>query len=538
MSEKKSNTIVKGTGVVGGLTVVSRALGFLRDLILARVFGASYLTDAFFVAFRIPNLLRSFMAEGALTSAFVPVFASELSEGREQAQRTLHSTCLLSITITLCLTLVGFLIAPWIVSILGAGFTRDPEIFTLCVKLTRVMLPYIVFVSLIAVINGALNNLKIFGAAPLAQITMNAVLIVGAGCATFTSNEQGIHLLSIAVLVGGALQVLVQLPSLKRAELSIFPKLPLLTPATKQILTLMGPAILGAAVYQLSLVISTLFATMLPAGSVSWLYYADRLVQLPIGIFTIALASVLLPTLSTDAAEGNDERFVTNLSDALRYVSFVIIPCAGVLFVYAEPLVQFLFEGGRFSRDYTVNTALAVKMFSLGIWSISCTSIGMRAFLAKKDTKTPCVIGIATVFVTAIASLYLMGALDSNGSNLIVGFVVSVQQVLHSVWAGCTLQHSGLALASSIGATFSFLVSIQLIGRRHNSFNLTPFVKATAISANATLGMCWGLTYWVSSFPPSFFSIVAGLLVSAVIYLGLSFVLRSRELKDAIRYVF
>ena len=329
MSAKEiQNSMVRGTGIVGSLTLVSRVLGFVRDMLVARLFGSGLYADTFFVAFRIPNLLRSLVAEGALTSAFVPVFASELKQGKEEAQSAFSSVMGLLLLTTALLSVVGIYLASTIVAFFAPGFGVGTEKFELCVLLTQVMLPYIMFVSVIALLNGALNSVKIFGSSALAQVVMNVVLILGAWAAMYLESRAGVIALAVSVMVGGAAHLVAQVPALSRSGFSLAPSLHVFTPVTRQLLKLMLPAVVGATVYQLTIFLNTVMASLLREGSVSWLFYADRLTQLPIGIFSIALASVLLPTLSQAHVEKNRELFVKNLIDAVRYTSFFMIPLA------------------------------------------------------------------------------------------------------------------------------------------------------------------------------------------------------------------
>ena len=314
--------LLRGTAIVSVLTLLSRLLGFVRDLLIARLLGASLYADAFFVAFRIPNLLRSFVAEGALTSAFVPVFSSSLAKDKQEAFSAFRRVLGFLLMLTILLSSFGILYAPDVVLLLAPGFSEDLGKYQLCITLTKIMLPYIACVSVIAMINAALNSLHIFGASAWAQVTMNGVLIIGALCAMVFEPERATIILAYSVLVGGLVQIVVQITSCLRAGLSLRPSFNIIRRDVGEVVRLMIPATIGASVYQITIFIATLLASLLPSGSVSWLFYADRIAQFPIGIFSVALASVLLPALSTASANADSDRFRRSLADSLRYTSF------------------------------------------------------------------------------------------------------------------------------------------------------------------------------------------------------------------------
>ena len=347
-------------------TLLSRFFGFIRDLLVAMVFGASALADCFFIAFRIPNLLRSFVGEGALTAAFVPVFSSELHKGKDKAQKILSQVSAFLFVVTTILTILGIMFAGPIIDLIAPGYSVSEQA-ALCVLLTRIMMPYIICISFVAMLNGALNSCNVFGAAALAQVIMNLVLIVGAVVAYFFDPYTGVIVLAASVLVGGIVQIFVQLPALSKAGLRMGAELNFASPEIRTLLKLMFPALLGATVYQISQFVNTLLATLIEAGSVSWLFYADRLTQLPIGVFSIALASVLLPLLSKFSVEGDNQGFHKNLSNSLCYTSFFMIPVCGCLYYFSEPLIRLMFERGKFHEFDTIQTALAVKAYAVGI---------------------------------------------------------------------------------------------------------------------------------------------------------------------------
>ncbi|MBX7144182.1 MAG: murein biosynthesis integral membrane protein MurJ [Oligoflexia bacterium] len=498
-TEHRKN-LLRGTGLVGILTLLSRIFGFVRDMLVARLFGTGTYADAFFVAFRIPNLLRSFVAEGALTSAFVPVFASELKHGREAANNALRSILSLLCWFTLLLTLLGIAFSPQIVAFFAPGFQADAQKFGLTVQLTQVMMPYIMCISVIALVNGALNSLHVYGASAVAQIVMNLVLIAGALAAALFDMQGAALVLSASVLIGGLAQIIAQVPALKRAELHLGFSRSIWSPASRSVVKLMLPALLGATIYQFNIFLSTLLASCIGEGAVSWLFYADRVTQLPIGIFTISLASVLLPNLSRAHAEGNTSAFQTSIIDSLRYTSFVILPVSTVLIVLAGPLVEVLFQRGAFNAESTQQTALAVQAYALGLWAVSCHSMLVRAFIAQKDTVTSTIVGLISLVVSFASSLLLIGPLPEAAGG-ISAIVREAQSALALLTPTMDLGHAGLALASSIASFVSLILIATLLSRRIRGISWAAFLVPTAKVIFVCLGMaaCMRLCFSLSS---------------------------------------
>ena len=526
-----SREILKGTAKVSLLTLISRALGFVWNLLMASTFGAGLISDVFFIAYRIPNLLRSFLAEGALTSAFVPVFAEDLNTSKEKAQETLSSMTSIIIITAGLLTSIGMIFAPSLVQLIAPGYEVNSKQYDLCVQLTRISLPYIFFVSLVSLINGSLNNLKIYGASPVAQISMNCVLIAACWLASFYDPELGIYLLTISVLIGGAVQVLVQLPALKRVSLSILPSKQLLTKSTKKIIFLMIPAILGAAVYQLNIIVNTMLASTLQSGSISWLFYADRITQLPIGIITIALASVLLPNLSKNIASGDNEKFTANLSNSLRYLSFLMIPASVALFALAEPITRLFFERGEFSSFDSSQTYLAIQAICFGIWGFSCYSIVVRAFLARQNTTTPALLGVCTLVFNLCIALLLMGPISSVGTTSLTAILSSIQSILYDIFPHATLGHLGLALSGGLSISFSFLIAVYIL-RRTCSWSIKTFLIASIKSLIAALAMLFWIQFLSTVFASNLAIILISIPTGAAIYAFCILLLKSTEAKE------
>ena len=531
-----SDRIVTGAGINAALTLLSRILGFVRDLLVARLFGSSQIADAFFVAYRIPNLLRSFVAEGALTSAFVPIFSEEVRVGHESSRKALREISAFLLILTTLLTLLGIVFSPLIVRLFAPGFFLQGETGGLCIILTRIMFPYIIFVSFIALIGGALNTLHHYGAAAWSQVVMNLVLIVGALIAGAFSPEGGVLILALSVILGGLVQVLVQLPALSRLELSILPHFRCWTRTTRSVLALMLPATIGSAVYQVTMFLGTVFASLMTAGSVSWLFYADRVTQLPIGIFTVALGVVMLPVLSRARAANDHAQFISRLSDSLRLTSFTIIPISCFLYVTAENVVSLLFERGAFTSTDTFMTALAVKGICIGLWSVSCHSMLTRAFLANKQSKTITLIGIIGLCFYFIFTLHLIGPIIISSSDIIGSIIIKSQRALTIDYLVISGGHLGLVISSALSATVSFVILAVLAIIKFSGFSIIETARAAICASISSIGIfvsayILNSSSWYEMFPPiSKLAILA--ITSLISYILIQTILKNRELSE------
>lgn len=531
-SKSDSNSILRGTALTSALTLVSRALGFVRDLLTALLFGASSTADAFFVAFRIPNLLRSLVAEGALTSGFVPVLSSELRESQAKANKTFQDTFTLLVLSTLTLTALGVIFAPQLSDLFAPGFKSNPEQRELCIWLTRLMFPYIIFVSAVSLISSALNTVKIFGAAAFAQVCMNLVLILGALLA-LVFRDVAIELLAYSVLVGGIVQILVQLPRLKSSGFKLLFGCNPFSAPVRAVLKLMIPAIFGAAIYQLSIFMNTVISSLLGPGSVSWLFYADRLVQLPIGVFTVALATVLLPTLSSNLANRDQAAFAKNLSDALRYTVYLIIPLAAVLIGFSKTLVSLVFERGAFSAEDVNQTSQALVAYAVGILAVSCHSMLVRGFIASKNTKLPSLIAALSLILNLLLSLILIGPL-SQSSSWFAGSLYQMQKLLlRIVDLNLALGHVGLAWASSMASIVSCLLTWALLYRSYNELKITPLISCLIKTSLAAAIAIQISNYFLS--PESFAKLIIvplQLAVFTAFFIFFSSILKIREFQE------
>ena len=478
--------LFRGTVTVSLLTILSRIFGFARDILTANILGAGVFASAFFIAQRIPNLLRSIMAEGAFTSAFVPTFSDALAQGQTAALKTFREILGFALLLGGILSILGIVFSPELVSLFAPGFARGSQEFTLTVWLTQLMFPFLLCMTLVTLCNGALNAYKIFGKAALAQVVINCVLILAAFCAYGMEQHRAVEILSLSMVLGGICGVLIQLKPLKKCGLIFIPALPFKSTAVLQVIKLIAPATIGASIYQLGIFLNTAFASLLSDGAVAWLYYADRLAQLPIGVFTIALGSVLLPTLTSALSNNNHKAFEQNLSQAMGITSYVIGSISCALYFFADTLIQIAFVHGSFTQSDAKDTATVVRMLSLGLWGTSCYSIAVRALIAKKDTITPTLLGLFALFCTVLLSLSFMGA-PQESTGIMSSFISKFQLMLPSL-VTFDFGASGLALATSISQTLILFLALGILKAKQVSLPLSALAKSITLTLCISLG--------------------------------------------------
>ena len=412
------------------MTMLSRVLGLVRDIVLAAFIGASANADAFFVAFKIPNFLRRLFAEGAFSQAFVPVLSEYRERGGEAAVRELLDRVagVLGGTLLL-LTSLTVLAAPLVAGLFAPGFLDQPAKFALTADLIRVTFPYLLLISLTGLCGAVLNSYGRFAVPAVTPVFLNLSLI-GAATVAAPWFAEPAFALAWGVFTAGVVQLLFQLPFLKRLELVPRPRWDTSHPGVRQILTLMVPALFGVSVSQINLLLDTVLASFLPTGSVSWLYYSDRLAELPLGVFGIAIATVILPSLSADRAADRAERFTQTLDWAVRTVLLVAVPATVALLVLAEPILVTLFQYGELGPRDVAMASVSLRAYTLGICAFMLIKVLAPGFYARQDMVTPVRIGI--------------GAMVAN-MVLNVAFVVPLVVYLD-------LGHVGLALATSVAA--------------------------------------------------------------------------------------
>lgn len=430
--------LLKALATVSSMTLLSRILGFVRDAVIARVFGAGLMTDAFFVAFKIPNLLRRLFAEGAFSQAFVPILAEYRNRRGEAETRALvdHVAGVLTLALV-AVTVAGVLAASWIVAISAPGFLPTPEKFALTVDLLRIVFPYILFIALTALAGGILNTWSRFAVPAFTPVLLNLSFIAFALFAA-PFFDPPVKALAWAVFCGGVLQLAFQLPFL--ARIGMLPRLrpSLRDEGVRRVLRQMAPAVFGVSVGQVSLLINTIFASFLVTGSVTWLYFADRLMEFPAGMLGVALGTILLPSLAKCHAEQSDGAYSELLDWGLRLTLLLAVPAAAALALLAVPLTTTLFHYGAFTATDVINTRDAVIAYSVGLVGLIAVKVLAPGFYAKQDIRTPVKFALVTLVATQLMNLVF-------------------------IWE---LRHAGLALAISLGACLNAALLLRGLRRR------------------------------------------------------------------------
>lgn len=430
--------LLRTLAAVSSMTLISRVFGFIRDVVIARLFGAGLATDAFFVAFRIPNLLRRLFAEGAFSQAFVPILSEYRSRRGEADTRVLvdHVAAALGLALFV-VTVIGVLAAPLIIYVSAPGFAATPEKFELTVSLLRITFPYILFISLVAFAGGVLNTYGRFSVPAFTPVLLNLSFIAFALWAA-PHFDPPVAALAWAVFCGGALQLLFQLPFLGRIRMVPRLRVNLRHEGVVRVARQMVPALFGVSVGQISLLINTIFASFLATGSVSWLYYADRLMEFPTGMLGVALGTILLPSLSKHFAERSAQEYSALLDWGLRLTLLLALPSAAALALLAVPLTATLFHYGAFTANDVFATRAAVIAYSAGLLGLILVKVLAPGFYAQQDIRTPVRIAVITLIATQVMNLVL-------------------------IWP---LQHVGLALAIALGACLNALLLYRALRRR------------------------------------------------------------------------
>jgi putative peptidoglycan lipid II flippase len=512
MSEKKN--IARAAGVLGFATIISRIMGMVRDMVVSRLFGAGFATDAFFAAFQIPNMLRRFFAEGALTSAFVPTFSEYYTQKGETEARELANVCFTLLTIVMAaVTILGVIFSPAIVHLMFPGFKAEPAKLELTILLNRLMFPYIFLVSLVALCMGILNTVRHFFTPAISTVFLNLSMII---CAIFFHNRFQVPIVALAVgvLLGGVLQLLLQLPVLYRKGFPLRPRFDFSHPAVRRIALLMGPSVFGVGVYYLNITVGAILASLLPQGSVSYLYYAQRLFEFPQGIFTVSVAQAVLPSMSRQAAAGEMDELKGSLAFGLKLTLFITIPAMAGLLVCATPIFSLLFMGGAFDFAKAEKCGTALFYYSLGLSLVAMVRVLVPAFYALKDTKTPVLIAFIAFLLNLCFSLILMGP----------------------------LKHGGLALASSLSALGNMVLLLYFLRRKIGPFGGRGILIAGMKAAGAAIPMACAV-YWamtVLDWSQAGHKLAKGtVLLGAVgcgvaIYLVFAHLLRCEEVGEAV----
>jgi len=500
--------LTRAAGSVAIATLISRLFGYVRDMIIADLFGARSAADAFFVAFRIPNLLRRFTAEGALTAAFIPVYSEALKrKGKPGAFPIICNLVTILTALLMIVTAGGVIFAPWIVKVIAPGFTSDPHTYELTTQLTRIMFPYLLVISIAATFMAALNSMGRFFIPAIAPALLNISIIV---CALlfYDKFEEPTIALAIGVLIGGVLQMAVQVPPLLKLGFRYVPSFDLKDVATRKIGALMIPAAFGMAVAEINVFVDTILASLLPEGSVSYLFYGNRLVQFPLGVFGVAVGIAALPIMSREVAEGKTGKLAGLLSHSLRMILFVSIPSTVGLIILSNPMINTLFERGQFDETARVGSALALSMYAVGLVAFAGVKVTVSAFYSLQDTSTPTKVAAWCMALNVALNLLLMGP----------------------------LKHGGLALATSISSMVNILALLWLLRKRLESIDGYKIARSGAIMLAASVimgGAVYGYIVQFYAYNGTLitraFHLFSAIGVGVVVYMGFMLVFGSRE---------
>ena len=522
----------KATGKVSAAVMASRVLGLLREMMFAGLFGGSKWMDCFYLAFKVPNLLRDLFAEGALSQAFVTTFSKKLkSDGDASAWRLANKMVTLAAVFMSLVTLIGILAAPWIVEFLTslsrAGSTPrnyDPQEIALTVTMVRVMYPFILLVSLAALVMGMLNAKNVFGMPALSSCFFNLGSMIGGAAIGWwmdpTWGPRSLVGFSIGVVIGGLAQLVCQFPALRNAGYRFVADFQWKDSGVRQILKLMGPAVIAASVVQVNVVVNAMFAYGVGEGAVSWLSYAFRLMQLPIGVFGVAVATVTLPALSRAAVNGISDDFRPTLAKGLRLVAFLVLPSTIGLALLAEPIVSVLYERGAFDPVDRAQTAVALRAYGYGLVCYAWLKVLQPAFYAIDKRWLPMLVSIL--------------ALGLNlGFNWFFVFVLR--------WG-----HESLALTTSITASVNFLILFIAMRRFAGDIgtrDLLVLLGKLALAGAAMAAVCLAANRWFFMDPSHLpFMLRAGGLavtvgVAAIVYFGAARLLMVAEAREALAMV-
>lgn len=506
----RTDNITRAAGVIGLATLLSRILGYVRDMVIAYFFGTADAADAFFVAFRIPNLFRRLFAEGSLTVAFIPIFTGYLvQESKKNACEFANVVFTFLSIVLVVVSCLGVVFSPFLVKLMAWGFADDKVKFELTVLLTRIMFPYIFFISLVALCMGVLNSLKHFAAPALSPVLLNLTMILSA---IFFMGyfSQPILALAVGVIIGGFLQLALQIPFLKKKGAGFKLDFKFSHPGLRKMATLMLPAVLGAAVYQINMVVVTMIASLLPAGSVSYLYYSDRVFQFPLALFGIALATASLPAMADHVAHHQINELKDTMSHALRLILFVTIPAMIGLGVLRIPIVRILFQRGAFTAEATLLTAQALLWFAVGLWAVAGVRVVANVFYALQDIWTPVKVAVISIVFNLLMCLVLMNV----------------------------MKHAGLALAVSLSSVFNLLTLMLILRMRLGKLGIKRLVFSTMkiILSSAAMGVVVYLTHQQEFFVPKSFPMHDGVVLCVSIFSGImvftfcSYLLKSDEL--------
>ncbi len=504
------HSIAGAAGLIGAATFTSRILGFIRDIVLAQLFGASASADAFYIAYRIPNLLRELLAEGSMSSAFIPVFTEYHTLRSKKETWELASAAFTTlVTLITVVTLLGIISAPGLVWLLAPGFHEEAAKLATTTLLTQIMFPYLFFVSLAAFAMGILNSFRAFAWPALSPVFFNLCIIFFA-LGVSPLFQEPIIAVATGVVVGGLAQFLVQLPAIHKRGMLFSWRFQPGHPGVRQMGLLLLPTLAGLSVNQVNITVNTILASYFSGGP-TYLFYGLRLMQFPLGIFSVALATAILPTLSAQAARKDLEDLRLTINYSLRMIFFIILPAMTGLIFLREPIIHLFFEHGAFSAQDTASTAGVLLAFALGLWAFAGYRILATCFYSLQDTKTP-----------------TMAAILGMGTNL--AFALLLMQ---------PLEYRGLALAAALSAMVNFGTLLAILTRRLGGLNGRALVLSLARNVLALVPVAFA-SYWVAELAvwhreaewiAKSVMLFVGIGLSATGYFGVHALLRSEELE-------
>jgi putative peptidoglycan lipid II flippase len=508
--------VAKAAGVVGSATLVSRIMGYVRDMVMSWAFGTTVAADAFYVAYRIPNLLRELLAEGSMSAAFIPVFTETLTrESKESARQLANAVFARLLIILLAATGLGILFAPYLVKAIAPGWVIDPDhqaSLLLAISLTKMMFPYLLFIGMAALAMGMLNSLRSFLMPALSPVMLN-IMTIGSVVLSIWLLPNPIYGVAAGVVLGGLFQFLIQVPGLKKQDMMLKPRIRPSHPGVTKVARLAGPIFFSSSVNQINIFVGTIFASFLATGSITYLFYGMRFIHFPLGIFGIAIATAVLPSMSAQAARHEMSEFRETFSFGLRLVFFIMFPAMAGLITLRIPIVNLLLEHGQFDRASTEGTAAALLFYAVGLWSMAGVRIVAQGFYSLQDTKTPVKISVAAVVSNMLLSAAFL------------------------LWT--PLGHGGLALATSLASMLNITLLTILLRRKIGRIDAGRIFRSLLkiIPASVVMGT---IGWWVSKDPiwaaggNSLYKaqvLAAAMAGSIVFYSAAMWMLRSEELK-------
>jgi putative peptidoglycan lipid II flippase len=520
MSDTDRKSSARSAGVVGIAVMCSRLLGLVREQVFAALFGAGRNYDIFLIAFRVPNLLRDLFAEGALSTAFVTTFSKKIAtDGDDSAWALANKVMTLTAIFMSGVSLLGIVFSHQLIAVIAQGFQADEREMT--ALLTQIMWPFILLVSLAALVMGMLNAKHVFGWPAMASTFFNIGSIVAGVTFGWLFDHQfgrrALIGLAAGTLVGGFMQFVVQLPSLRKVGYRFRLDFAWRDEGVRRVLLLMGPAVIAASAVQVNVLVNSMFATYLEKGAVSWLSIAFRLMQLPLGIFGVAIGTVTLPLVSRSAALGNTEEFRSILARGMRLALFLTVPSTIGLMLLARPIISVIYEHGRFTPEMTAQTAAALQYYAIGLAAYSALKVLTPAFYAIDRRKTPMMVSFLSIAM-----------------NLLLNWIFTFQ---------LKLAHRGLALSTGLVATINFLILYALM-RRHAQGLETGLLLASlgkiGIAGVALALCCWAangsvLAGWAHMhFPARLVSLLVTITVAGGAFFAAAFALRLEEMRDVV----